>query len=111
MTPDFQRVFAHAVYAQIIPTIIIAAIFGLLLRFTVEKTCAALLRLFQRKPVHKGSSQMTQLNIDDSILDAPPCCPACAEPMVKRKARYGEFSGISFWGCKGFPRCRGTRPI
>lgn len=31
-------------------------------------------------------------------------CPLCGAPMVRRKGRYGEF-----YGCSGFPGCRGTR--
>jgi len=31
-------------------------------------------------------------------------CPDCGGPMVSRKSQYGTF-----WGCKGFPRCTGTR--
>jgi len=31
-----------------------------------------------------------------------PICPKCGRPMVKRRGRYGEF-----WGCSGFPSCRG----
>lgn len=31
-------------------------------------------------------------------------CPDCGGPMVSRKSQYGTF-----WGCKSFPRCTGTR--
>jgi DNA topoisomerase-1 len=31
-------------------------------------------------------------------------CPICGKAMVKRKGPYGEF-----FGCSGFPKCRGTR--
>lgn len=34
-----------------------------------------------------------------------PGCPQCAGPMRKRNGQFGEF-----WGCLGFPGCRGTRP-
>jgi restriction system protein len=39
-----------------------------------------------------------------------PSCPLCAKAMVKRVAKRGSASGGSFWGCSGFPACRGTRP-
>lgn len=42
---------------------------------------------------------------------APPACPACAKPMVRRTARQGANAGRAFWGCTGYPDCRGTRPI
>lgn len=40
-----------------------------------------------------------------------PACPQCGRAMVKRVARQGANSGSSFWGCTGFPSCRGTRAI
>lgn len=33
-------------------------------------------------------------------------CPDCDGPMVSRKS--GK-DGRIFWGCKAFPKCRGTR--
>lgn len=43
-------------------------------------------------------------------LDAP-SCPYCFQNMVRRTARRGPNSGNEFWGCSGFPKCIGTRPI
>lgn len=40
--------------------------------------------------------------------DAPPPCPRCGSPMVRRQARRGTNAGGEFWGCGSFPRCRGT---
>lgn len=40
-----------------------------------------------------------------------PACPLCQRQMVQRTARRGRHSGRPFWGCSGYPRCRGTRPI
>lgn len=40
-----------------------------------------------------------------------PACPACAKPMVKRMAKRGLNVGAEFWGCSGYPSCRGTRAI
>jgi restriction system protein len=39
-----------------------------------------------------------------------PSCPICTEPMVKRVAKRGSSAGREFWGCSGYPSCRGTRP-
>jgi four helix bundle suffix protein len=36
--------------------------------------------------------------------DAPDC-PQCGKPMRQRKSAKGDF-----WGCSGFPDCKGTRP-
>ena len=40
-----------------------------------------------------------------------PMCPKCGEPMVRRQARKGPNAGRDFWGCSGYPACRGTRDI
>lgn len=40
---------------------------------------------------------------------APPPCPLCASQMVRRTAKRGARSGAEFWGCTGYPACRGTR--
>jgi len=34
-----------------------------------------------------------------------PACPACGKPMKRRNSARGAF-----WGCTGFPECKGTRP-
>lgn len=38
-------------------------------------------------------------------------CPLCAKPMVRRTAKRGANAGGEFWGCTGYPACRGTRSI
>jgi restriction system protein len=40
-----------------------------------------------------------------------PACPLCAKPMTRRVARKGANAGGTFWGCTGFPTCRGVKPI
>lgn len=39
------------------------------------------------------------------------CCPLCTQPMVRRTAKRGANAGGEFWGCTGYPTCRGTRPM
>lgn len=38
-------------------------------------------------------------------------CPNCQSPMVARTARKGHNAGGQFWGCRKFPKCKGTRPF
>lgn len=38
-------------------------------------------------------------------------CPLCSRAMVRRTAKRGANAGGEFWGCAGYPACRGTRPI
>jgi restriction system protein len=45
------------------------------------------------------------------LRPAVPDCPICTQPMVKRVAKKGAQAGNQFWGCIGFPACRGTRPL
>ena len=40
-----------------------------------------------------------------------PACPACGGLMALRTARKGARAGSQFWGCAGYPECRGTRAI
>jgi four helix bundle suffix protein len=42
---------------------------------------------------------------------AAPACPRCGKPMALRTARKGERPGSQFWGCSGFPECKGTRAL
>ena len=43
--------------------------------------------------------------------NAAPICPRCGVPMVKRKAKRGEYAGREFWGCPNYPKCRNLVPI
>ncbi|MDZ4199553.1 MAG: four helix bundle suffix domain-containing protein [Kiritimatiellia bacterium] len=38
-----------------------------------------------------------------------PECPQCGKPMLHRKARSGKNAGREFWGCSGYPDCKGVR--
>jgi len=36
-----------------------------------------------------------------------PVCPECGKPMRRRTARKGPHAGQPFWGCTGYPECKG----
>ena len=38
-----------------------------------------------------------------------PNCPKCSKPMRLRTARQGGNAGSQFWGCSGYPNCKGTK--
>jgi len=38
-------------------------------------------------------------------------CPKCGKAMVLRTAKKGANAGSQFWGCLGYPSCKGTRDI
>ena len=42
--------------------------------------------------------------------DNPPC-PVCGQPMILRTARKGPKTGQPFWGCSGYPDCKGTLAV
>jgi len=44
----------------------------------------------------------------DPTDKAAPTCPLCKGLMVLRTAKKGKNTGSSFWGCAGYPKCKGT---
>ncbi|MHB9024202.1 MAG: four helix bundle suffix domain-containing protein [Armatimonadota bacterium] len=48
---------------------------------------------------------------DTSDTMCAPACPLCGKEMRRRTARQGANAGHPFWGCAGYPDCRGTRMI
>jgi ssDNA-binding Zn-finger/Zn-ribbon topoisomerase 1 len=38
-------------------------------------------------------------------------CPICGKPMTFRKAATGKNAGKEFWGCIGYPECKGVGSI
>ena len=45
-----------------------------------------------------------------ATVPALPTCPNCAKPMFERTAKRGTNAGGKFWGCTGYPACKGVRP-
>jgi four helix bundle suffix protein len=54
------------------------------------------------------SERLTAKRIEAREKDKAPApqCPLCGKAMRRRSSAKGEF-----WGCSGFPECKGTRPI
>ena len=40
-----------------------------------------------------------------------PACPDCGKPMRQRIAKQGKQAGAAFWGCSGYPECKGIRQV
>jgi Topoisomerase DNA binding C4 zinc finger len=100
----------HALRWELISVIVLGSIGAFLLR--------ELLQWIERRVTRAGHSSRarrdtrestTNLNVDVSA--AAPRCPSCDGLMVRRSARRGAHVGSEFWGCFGYPRCRGTRPV
>ncbi len=43
--------------------------------------------------------------------DPIPRCPRCGKPMALRTAKTGKKAGRQFWGCTGYPECKGTAEV
>ena len=54
-----------------------------------------------------ASEPVPSLGPTPSALSPAPACPRCGQDMVRRTNRH---DGTHFWGCPGYPSCRGTRP-
>ncbi|MBI1920280.1 MAG: four helix bundle protein [Geobacter sp.] len=52
------------------------------------------------------SDKSDKSDLSDSIA---PSCPNCGKPMRQRTARIGPHAGELFWGCTGYPECKGIR--
>ncbi len=51
--------------------------------------------------------QLTEVRVTArAVEENAPSCPECAKPMKRRRSAKGEF-----WGCTGYPECRGLRQI
>lgn len=55
-------------------------------------------------------SALQEVAMPNKVVTTP-SCPTCSKPMVQRTAKRGNSSGNAFWGCTGYPSCRGTRQI
>lgn len=65
-----------------------------------EQLAAA--RLAERERRRNGTSRHPK------PAGAIPSCPQCCSSMVLRTARAGKNEGQQFWGCTGYPDCRGV---
>jgi four helix bundle suffix protein len=57
--------------------------------------------------------RLTQCRVEarEAGAEPAPACPECGKPMHQRTAKTGPHAGQSFWGCTGYPDCKGTRKI
>jgi len=47
----------------------------------------------------------------DHSSEKAPDCPICGKAMALRTARRGAHAGSQFWGCSGYPECKGTQRV
>jgi restriction system protein len=79
-------------------------------RFTAEAARFAQGRRIELVDASRLIAAVQGVPIVVDLAPRIPACPECGQPMVRRTARRGPEAGASFWGCPGFPSCKGTRP-
>ena len=57
-----------------------------------------------------GARKRGRMSDGSDASEDSPACPLCWKPMRLRTARKGPKAGQPFWGCSGYPDCRGTLP-
>ena len=70
-----------------------------------EQLAAA--RLVERAKQRDQTDRSDQSNPTDLI----PNCPQCGKAMALRTAKQGQNAGQQFWGCTGYPDCKGTANV
>jgi restriction system protein len=73
-----------------------------------ERLAAA--RLEERRKQHR-TDPTDQTDGTDQSRETVPACPFCGKPMAMRTARKGARAGSRFWGCTGYPECKGTQRV
>lgn len=63
---------------------------------------AKLERLLSKVTSNISKTERIEPNVTES-----PSCPKCGGEMVRRIAKKGANAGKEFWGCTGFPSCKG----
>jgi restriction system protein len=61
-----------------------------------------------------ATARLTERNRKRDPSDRPhpsaqiPSCPKCGKPTTLRTAKSGKTAGKQFWGCTGYPDCKGV---
>jgi four helix bundle suffix protein len=58
---------------------------------------------------HRAAERTDRSDQSDRTDQSFPVCPLCGKLMVLRTTRKGPRAGSQFWGCTGYPECKGTR--
>ena len=70
---------------------------------------ATILKRFQpSREAGAAAAQEVSGDLARTTVPTRPTCPRCGAEMVLRRARSGQNVGKEFWGCSGFPKCRGV---
>jgi len=64
----------------------------------------------QQPAAARSAEKQSMKNPADPSDTHAPACKLCGKPMALRIARKGKNEGRSFWGCTGYPECKGAMP-
>jgi restriction system protein len=70
----------------------------------------AMIKKVQRQPQSTIATTQPTLRRSPTTITEPNC-PKCGSTMSVRTAKQGANIGKTFWGCTGFPQCRGVVSI
>jgi four helix bundle suffix protein len=79
--------------------------------YTEQLAAARLEERRRQEGAHSDQSDRTDRSDQTDPAETTPTCPLCGKLMVLRTARQGKQSGSQFWGCSGYPKCKGTRKL
>jgi four helix bundle suffix protein len=60
---------------------------------------------------HRARRDSSDPSDQSDPTDRIPRCPKCGKLMALRTAKTGPHAGSQFWGCTGYPDCKGTLPL
>ena len=74
------------------------------------------IRQLEQQFIHEGgySERLAAERLAQRLKDRTdpiPDCQKCGRPMVLRTAKSGQRAGEQFWGCSGYPDCRGIAKL
>jgi four helix bundle suffix protein len=96
---------AHSSFEELLLDQQIAALERRFVEEGVYSEQLAAARVAERQ--RRRADQSDQSDRTDQI----PNCPQCGKAMVLRTAKTGRTAGEKFWGCSGYPECKGTAPV
>lgn len=75
-----------------------------------ERSCLSQSGGSEQPAAARSTGKKAMKHPTDPLDTKAPACKLCGKPMALRTARKGKSEGISFWGCTGYPECKGTMP-
>jgi four helix bundle suffix protein len=103
-----QHKFDHWLHSD--DSIVVANCLIILIRRTIKMLGGQLqtqIEIFEQEGGFR--EKLTQIRTEARAKNEnAPACPNCGKPMTIRKATTGKNAGQEFWGCTGYPECKGV---